>query len=168
MVAEKEFRASSIFSKSAPRDNKNSLLLNILLSGGRRYGLKYTWNINTQALEKAPYWAKHIVNSGAELSCASKRYIDYMSVDVETEATHIAEAFDSLQKISGDTTLPHGWMVDRRSNASIRLYAREHWRRGLPLLYSSDSCSDDLPYWTPSPLVADGHPDTGLLMVPFS
>ncbi|KAL5536549.1 hypothetical protein ACEPAF_371 [Sanghuangporus sanghuang] len=134
----------------------------------KKYGLKYTWNISTQALEKAPYWARHIVASGAELSCASKRYIDYMNVDVDSEATHIAEAVDSLQKLSGDATLPHGWMVDRRSNVSIRLYAREHAKRGLPLLYSSDSCSDDLPYWTPSPLVADGQPDTGLLMLPFS
>lgn len=59
-------------------------------------------------------------------------------------------------------------MIDRMSNRSIRLYAREHAARNLPLLYSSDSSSDDLPYWVPSPLATEGKHDTGLLMVPFT
>lgn len=59
-------------------------------------------------------------------------------------------------------------MVDRRSNASIKLYARAQAEKGLPLLYSADSGADDLPYWTKSPLADEGRPDTGLLMMPFS
>ena len=54
-------------------------------------------------------------------------------------------------------------MTDRRSNLSVKLYSMEHEKRSLPLLYSSDSNSDDLPYWTASP-TGNG----GLLMVPFS
>jgi len=53
--------------------------------------------------------------------------------------------------------------VDRRSNLSIKLYALANESRGLPLLYSSDSNSDDLPYWTPSPTGKGG-----LLMLPLS
>jgi hypothetical protein len=55
------------------------------------------------------------------------------------------------------------WMVERRSNMSIKLYSLAHQERSLPLLYSSDSNADDLPYWDPSP-TGEG----GLLMVPFS
>ena len=62
----------------------------------------------TMALEAAPYWAKAIVQSGSEISCASKRYIDYFDVPAQVEGRHVAEAIDSLQKITGDATLPHG------------------------------------------------------------
>lgn len=46
---------------------------------------------------------------------------------------------------------------------TVKLYSTAHRERSLPLLYSSDSCSDDIPYWVPSP--AD---NGGLLMIPFS
>jgi hypothetical protein len=63
-----------------------------------------------------------------------------------------------------------GWYVDRSSNFSIRAYCREHARRGLPLPYSSDSQSDDLPYWVPSPIKDEPGTgeDEGLLMIPVS
>jgi hypothetical protein len=54
-------------------------------------------------------------------------------------------------------------MIERRSNLSIKLYSLAHQSRSLPLLYSSDSNADDLPYWDPSP-TGEG----GLLMIPFS
>jgi hypothetical protein len=56
-----------------------------------------------------------------------------------------------------------GWLVERRSALSTKLYSLEHQRRQLPLEYSSDSCQDDLPYWIPSPTKAGG-----LLMIPFT
>jgi hypothetical protein len=63
-----------------------------------------------------------------------------------------------------------GWYVDRSSNFSIRAYCREHARRVLPLPYSSDSQSDDLPYWVPSPIKDEPGTgeDAGLLMIPVS
>lgn len=63
-----------------------------------------------------------------------------------------------------------GWYVDRSSNFSIRAYCREHASRGLPLPYSSDSQSDDLPYWVPSPIKDEPEAgrDEGLLMIPVS
>lgn len=38
----------------------------------------------------------------------------------------------------------------------------------LPLLYSSDGCADELPYWLPSPLKDEGAADDGLLIIPVS
>lgn len=55
-------------------------------------------------------------------------------------------------------------MVERRSNLSVKLYSLAHAERNLPLVYSSDSCQDDVPYWVKSP----AGKDDGLLMVPFS
>lgn len=46
---------------------------------------------------------------------------------------------------------------------SVKLYSLAHKERSLPLLYSSDSNADDLPYWDPSPTGKGG-----LLMLPFS
>lgn len=57
-------------------------------------------------------------------------------------------------------------MVDRCSSLSTLLYAKAHHKLGLPLAYSSDSTSDELPYWVPSPLAADGVVDAGLLVIP--
>lgn len=35
----------------------------------------------TYAFTLAPYWAKHLLADGHELSCASKRYLDYFDVE---------------------------------------------------------------------------------------
>ncbi|KAI5479962.1 hypothetical protein MNV49_002252 [Pseudohyphozyma bogoriensis] len=139
-----------------------------LLKCFTKYNVPVTWNISTQALEKDAHWLKPMVDGGHELSCASKRFIDYMHVSPEEEEKHIKEAVDTLQSLTGDKTLPQGWFVDRCSNVTPRLYAREHAARGLPLLYSSDAASDDLPYWVPSPLKDEGKEDTGLLVVPHT
>ncbi|KAM0752910.1 glycoside hydrolase/deacetylase [Meredithblackwellia eburnea MCA 4105] len=133
-----------------------------------KYKMKATWNVCTQALEQSPYWTKELLASGHEIACGGKRFIDYAQVEPEEEAKQIAEAIETLQKITGDKTLPHGWLIDRYSNISPLLYAREHESRQLPLLYSSDSSSDELPYWVPSPTTLDGKPDTGMLVVPVT
>lgn len=40
-----------------------------------KYKMKPTWNVNTDAFKLAPGSAKKIVESGAEVSCAGKRFI---------------------------------------------------------------------------------------------
>ncbi|GAA6014799.1 hypothetical protein JCM10207_002185 [Rhodosporidiobolus poonsookiae] len=140
-----------------------------LLALFERYNLKATVNVCTAALEKAPYWGQKLAaNPKLELSCASKRWLDYFEMDPREEEQHINEAIDSLQKLTGDPSVPKGWYVDRRSNTSQRLYTRANKERGIPLLYSSDSYSDDLPYWVVSPLAEEGYEDEGLLIVPSS
>ncbi|GAA6014122.1 hypothetical protein JCM10207_006103 [Rhodosporidiobolus poonsookiae] len=130
------------------------------------YKMKATFAVSSQALEKTPYYAKALAASPHEIACASKRYIDYLHVSPEEEEQHISEAIETLQSLTGDKTLPHTWMVGRPSNISTLLYARAHHERKLPLLASSDDISDELPFWRPSPLAADGLPDEGLLMIP--
>lgn len=130
--------------------------------------MKATWNVSTQSLAKMPYWVKPLVASPHELSCASKRYLDYLHVAPEEEETHIDEAIETLQRLTGDKTLPRGWNIDRPSNISRLLYARTHKSRGLPQPYTSDDISDELPFWVPSPLLVDGVKDDGLLVVPMT
>ncbi|RSH90024.1 hypothetical protein EHS25_001357 [Saitozyma podzolica] len=127
----------------------------------KRHDIPSTWNIYTQALEKTPYWCKAIVASGAELSLGGKRWLDYMQVKPEDEYKMACESIDKLKELTGAT--PSGWFVDRRSNASISLYAQAMASKGLPLVYSSDNQSDDIPFWTRSPVG-----DKGLLMLPMS
>ncbi|EIW68150.1 hypothetical protein M231_05494 [Tremella mesenterica] len=135
-----------------------------LLDLFKRQGVPLTWNMYTLAMEKVPYWVKPILDSGAEITLGGKRWIDLLDgVSPEEEDSMIRESLDKLQEITGDKTIPAGWFTDRRSNRTIRLYAQAMEDKGLPLLYSSDSCSDDLPFWTKSPV----H-DKGLLMLPFS
>ncbi|GAA5823418.1 hypothetical protein JCM11251_000627 [Rhodosporidiobolus azoricus] len=129
-----------------------------------KYDLSATINVVTSALERAPYWSKRLVaNPRYELACSSKRWIDYFDVDPVEEEKHIVEAIESMQKMGVE---PKGWYVGRRSNASQRLYARANKEKGIPLLYSSDSFSDDLPYWCVSPLAEEGYEDEGLLVIP--
>ncbi|RSH94231.1 hypothetical protein EHS25_004034 [Saitozyma podzolica] len=133
-----------------------------VLSLFKKHNMPLTWNVYTRALEKAPYWLKPILDSGAEISLAGDRYLDHFTTKPEVEDEMINTAIDKLQALTGDKTLPEAWMVERRSNMSIKLYSLAHKERSLPLLYSSDSNADDLPYWDPSP-TGEG----GLLMVPF-
>lgn len=58
------------------------------------------------AIDKSPYWAKELVEARFEIACASKRWIDYMMVAPEEEEKHIAEAIDSLEKLTG--AVPRG------------------------------------------------------------
>lgn len=41
-----------------------------------------------------------------------------------------------------------------------------HREKGVPLLYTSDTYADDVPYYTESPLALDGEEDKGLLNIP--
>ncbi|WWC68282.1 uncharacterized protein I206_102205 [Kwoniella pini CBS 10737] len=136
-----------------------------LLEMFNKHKLPVTWNVFTRALEKAPYWVQPILDSGAEISCGGHRYRDNFYVDPEEEDRLIGKSIDLLQGLTGDKTLPKGWLVERRSNLSTKLYSLTHAERELPLLYSSDSCADDIPYWIPSPTKEEGK---GLLMIPFS
>ena len=97
-----------------------------------------------------------------------------MDVKPEVEDKMVRGSIDKLKALTGkipngELSMRHpltlGFFTDRRSNATIKLYAQAMADKGLPLLYSSDSCSDDLPFWTKSPVAGD---EKGILMVPLS
>lgn len=79
--------------------------------------------------------------------------------------TSLTRSWENLPKVGVTFCLVDlaGWLCERRSNLSTKLYSLAHQERQLPLTYSSDSCQDDLPYWIPSPTKKGG-----LLMIPFS
>ncbi|WVQ83402.1 hypothetical protein IAT38_005543 [Cryptococcus sp. DSM 104549] len=162
--------------KTAPRPSRNEITESMYEFGARegvprlltlfkKYNMPTTWNIYTRALQQAPYWIKPILDSGAEMSLGGHRFRDHMYLDPAEEDKLIGVGIDALQDLTGDKSLPKGWMVERRSNLSVKLYSLAHAERSLPLLYSSDSCSDELPYWVPSPTQKEGE---GLLMLPYS
>ncbi|KAH9894590.1 hypothetical protein F4778DRAFT_784025 [Xylariomycetidae sp. FL2044] len=129
------------------------------------------WNIHTRAIERNPYWVKPILESGAELRLGRYRWRDNLYVDPKDEDMSIENIIHILQSITGDKPLPSGsiihrsspslnvspcWLVEPRSNLTTKLYCLAHASRQLPLVYSSDSCQDDLPYWRPSPTGEEG------------
>lgn len=132
---------------------------------------------DTQALQAGQYWAKALLESGAELSLAGHKYRDNFYVDPAEEDALISKSIDIFSEVTGQppkgmrrdtpecTLLTQaGWFAERRSNLSVKLYSLAHQERQIPLAYSSDSCSDDLPYWVPS----FANRSQGLLMIPYS
>ncbi|KAH8883383.1 glycoside hydrolase/deacetylase [Thozetella sp. PMI_491] len=138
-----------------------------LLNLFKKCDVPVTWNFYTRAIERNPFWVKPILESGAEISVGGYRWRDNLHDNVapEVEDMEIQKSIEIIQSATGDKSLPKGWLVERRSNLSTKLYSLAHESSQLPLLYSSDSCQDDLPYWIPSP---SGKTDKGLLMIPFS
>jgi len=137
-----------------------------LLSIFKKHNVPVTWNLYTRAIERNPFWIKPIIDSKAEISLGGYRYQDNLhdNITPEEQEAEIQKSIDILHQVTGKTEGPAGWFVERRSGLSTKLYSLAHEARKLPLVYSSDSCQDDLPYWTRSPSTAE----KGLLMVPFS
>ncbi|KAK0205417.1 hypothetical protein DFS33DRAFT_765508 [Desarmillaria ectypa] len=134
----------------------------------KKYNMPATMYTVAAALERAPYLGPMLVERGFEIACHGNRWINFMDVPPEEEEKHVYQAIDRLQKYTGDPSVPRGWMIGRRSNASQRLYCHAAKERGLEFLYSSDSYGDDLPYWLESPLASEGLPDEGMLILPYT
>lgn len=110
-----------------------------------KHGYKFTTYAVARAIEVAPQYGKLLPELGHEIACHGNRWRSYFDATPEEEAAHVAEGIDRLQSLTGDKNVPAGWYLGRGSNQSTRIIAREHHKRGLPLLYSSDSYADDLP-----------------------
>ena len=68
------------------------------------------------------------------------KWIDYQNVPKAVEKKHMKMAIKSIEKTIGER--PLGWYTGRCSPNTLDLVAEEGG-----FLYSSDSYSDDLPYW---------------------
>ncbi|KAK0469051.1 uncharacterized protein EV420DRAFT_5915 [Desarmillaria tabescens] len=133
-----------------------------------QYDYKFTTHAVARAIEVCPQYGKLLPKLGHEIACHGNRWRSFYTASPEEEAAHVSEGIDRLQRLTGDSSVPSGWYLGRGSNQSARIIAREHFKRGLPLLYSSDTYADDLPYWVESPLASEGIEDEGLLMIPYS
>ena len=89
-----------------------------------------------------------------EIASHGYRWIDYQSIDEETERAHLARAIEIHTEVTGER--PVGWYLGRCSPNSHRLIAEEGGFR-----YNADCYSDDLPYW-------DYSFDAPQLMVPYT
>jgi putative urate catabolism protein len=106
------------------------------------------------ALARNPPVVDAMWEANWEIASHGYRWIDYQSIDAETERRHLAKAIEVHQQITGER--PLGWYLGRCSPNSHRLVAEEGG-----FLYNSDTYADDLPYW-------DHSHGTPQLMVPYT
>ena len=92
------------------------------------------------ALERHPELVHAFKQLGHEIACHGWRWVNYQSVDEQTEREHMALAMDILTRLSGERAL--GWYSGRDSPNTRRLVADYG---GFE--YDSDYYGDDLPFW---------------------
>lgn len=103
-------------------------------------GIPATYFAVSSALEKHPEAALSIVREGHEVVSHGARWIDYDTVDYETESQHMRQSLDTIERLCG--VRPVGWYTGRVSMNTRALAQKQG------LLYDSDAYNDDLPYWT--------------------
>lgn len=106
----------------------------------RECNIPATYFAVSTALEKHPEAARSISEEGHEVVSHGARWIDYDSVDCETESSHMTQSLDVLERLCG--VRPVGWYTGRVSK-NTRALAQKHG-----LMYDCDAYNDDLPYWT--------------------
>ncbi|GAA5908621.1 hypothetical protein JCM6882_003695 [Rhodosporidiobolus microsporus] len=140
-----------------------------------------TWT-NARALEASAYYGKYLVDGGHDIACHGNRWITQTELyeekpqvalltgkpGPEEEAAHVSQAIDRLRAATGLQNVPTGWYYGRGSLYNKHILERVHREKGVPLLYTSDTYADDVPYYTESPFALDGEEDKGLLNIPYS
>jgi putative urate catabolism protein len=106
------------------------------------------------AMERNPEAVAAMLEANWEIASHGLRWIDYKSVDKETERDHLKKAIALHTSTTG--TRPQGWYTGRTSPNTRRLIVEEGG-----FLYDADSYADDLPYW-------DMAYDTPHLVVPYT
>ena len=92
------------------------------------------------ALKKNMDVCNAIKRANYEVASHGWRWIDYQKVSKNVEKKHMKLAINSIKNIFGNR--PLGWYTGRNSPNTRDLVMEEGG-----FLYSSDSYSDDLPYW---------------------
>jgi putative urate catabolism protein len=118
------------------------------------HGLPVTVFGVAMALERNPDAVIAMQDADWEIASHGYRWIDYQSIDEDTERKHLEKAIGIHASVTGRR--PLGWYLGRCSPQSHRLIAEEGG-----FSYNSDCYSDDLPYW-------DRSFDTPQLMVPYT
>jgi putative urate catabolism protein len=117
-------------------------------------GLKFTsWAVG-RALELNPAAGKAMVQSGHEVASHGYRWINYKDFTLEQELDHMDKAVKAITAATG--VAPVGWYTGRFGKHTFAAVMRHGG-----FLYSSDSYSDDLPYW----VRVEGQP---LLVIPYT
>ncbi|WP_062013584.1 polysaccharide deacetylase family protein [Aureimonas sp. AU4] len=107
------------------------------------------------ALERNPQVAAAVRESGWDVACHGRRWIEHYLIDEATERRDIAEAYDSVARTTGRP--PEGWYCRYSRSPRTRRLLVEHGG----FAYDSDAYNDEIPYWTE----VSGRPH---LVVPYS
>jgi putative urate catabolism protein len=103
-------------------------------------GMKFTsWAVG-RALELNPSAGKAMADSGHEVATHGYRWINYKDFTLEQELDHIRKTVKATVDSAGKA--PVGWYTGRFGKNSLKAVVQHGG-----FLYSSDSYSDDLPYW---------------------
>ncbi|MCK4707033.1 MAG: allantoinase PuuE, partial [Gammaproteobacteria bacterium] len=92
------------------------------------------------ALQRHPELTEKLLQLKHEIACHGLRWLSYQNIDIYTERTHMQQAVEILQDITGKQ--PLGWYTGRDS-PNTRSLLVEHGG----FLYDSDYYGDDLPFW---------------------
>ena len=93
------------------------------------------------ALERNPEATRAVADSGWDVVCHGRRWIEHYLLDEATERHEIAAAFDSIQRLIGRA--PEGWYCRYSPSVATRRLLVEHGG----FTYDSDAYNDELPYW---------------------
>ena len=92
------------------------------------------------ALQRNPELTEKLIQLKHEIACHGLRWLSYQKIDIYTERTHMQQAVEILQDLTG--VHPSGWYTGRDS-PNTRSLLVEHGG----FLYDSDYYGDDLPFW---------------------
>ncbi len=96
------------------------------------------------AIQRNPEAVRAMRRANWEIACHGIKWIDYKDFTEDEERRHMAEAIRIHTEVTGER--PLGWYTGRCSEQTLKLVMAEGG-----FLYSSDSYSDDLPYWVQGP-----------------
>ena len=151
---------------AAPIENQRHMNVESLYEYGTRAGFWRLHRLFTErgfpvtvfgvamALDRNPEAVEAMQEANWEIASHGYRWIDYQSVDEDTEREHLEKAIEIHTRVTGER--PTGWYLGRCSPQSHRIVAEEGG-----FSYNADCYSDDLPYW-------DYGFDTPQLMVPYT
>ncbi|MCX7366873.1 MAG: polysaccharide deacetylase family protein, partial [Alphaproteobacteria bacterium] len=98
-----------------------------------------SWAVG-KALELHPAAGKAMAESGHEVASHGWRWINYKDFTLEQELDHMRQAVKAIADSAGKP--PVGWYTGRFGMRTLEAVVKHGG-----FLYSSDSYSDDLPYW---------------------
>jgi allantoinase len=124
-----------------------------LLKAFNDRGLKATVNLVGLAGEQNSQALRAMIDSGFDLQSHGWRWIDFDSVDEDSEREFIRRCIEQVRELTGAP--PLGYYAGMPSLNTRRLVVEAG-----SFVYDSDVYNDDLPYWSVD------HP--GLLLMPYS
>lgn len=120
----------------------------------REHNMRFTsWAVG-RALELNPLAGKAMAQAGHEVASHGWRWINYKDFTLEQELFHIQKAVKVITESAGKP--PVGWYTGRFGMNTLSAVIKHGG-----FLYSSDSYSDDLPYWV-------SVDDTPHLVIPYT